>query len=448
MTEKRGSGYAIVLAAAFVLWVPVALFGAQGYSGLMGLTAIGAAFFAPLLRTNLVVFPVLALALWSAASTLWSPEGGTMVAGALGQGTFNVDSASIRILLTVLAGTLTLAAAQRIPEGSGRMSLYVVTAMMALHGILTLIAGVFPQLALDSYAPFSDRLTEAPQNILRSANAYLLGLPILLGAACAFTGRAMVGVCLGILAASFTAFLYIGSDVAVLGIVTIAVSIGAVMIFLHNGFRILLAGISAIILISPILLGVGGAALNKSDAPLPCSVQSRIWAWQLTNEKMLEKPVTGHGIEASKEWRETFGDRPDLLNELDQKCRTDEAAWEFYRILPGHPHNMGIQLWGETGLVGVLLAILSLLVIGWKLPKPGDMSLQTRVAAASLIGASFALFSLSYSIWNEAFWATIGIAAAGVILLDRATRERAQLNSEEPDAGEDFEEDDEFLVER
>ena len=43
MSQARGSGYAVVLAAAFVLWVPVALFGAQGYSGLIGLTGIAAA---------------------------------------------------------------------------------------------------------------------------------------------------------------------------------------------------------------------------------------------------------------------------------------------------------------------------------------------------------------------------------------------------------------------
>lgn len=427
MTEKRGSGYAIVLAAAFVLWVPVALFGAQGYSGLIGLTAIAAAFFAPLLRTNVVVFPVLALAIWSAASTLWSPEGGTMVAGALGKGNFNVDSAAVRILLTVLAGTLTLAAARRVPAGSGRLSFYVVAGMLALHGILTLTAGLLPEVALDSYAPFSDRRTEAPQNILRSANAFLLGLPILLGAACAFAGRAMVGVCLAILAVSFMAFLYVGSDVALLGIVTISVSIGAALIFLHSGFRILLAGISAIILISPVLLGYGGAALSRTDVPLPSSVQSRVWAWQLTMEKTAERPLTGHGIEASKEWRETFGDNPELLRQMIERTGIDDGRWEVYRILPGHPHNMGIQLWAETGFIGVCLAILSLLVIGWKLPKPGEMELQTRIATASLIGASFALFSLSYSVWNEAFWATIGLAAAGVILMDRATRPAAAL---------------------
>jgi O-antigen ligase len=421
MARTRGSGYAIVLAAAFVLWVPVGLFGAQGYSGLIGLTAIAAAFFAPLLRTNLVFLTVLALAVWSALSSLWSPESGVIVAGALDEGNFHVDAAGIRILLTVLAGTLTLAAALRIPAGAGRRSLYVVTAMLVVHGLLTLTMGLLPDVALDAYAPFSDRTGEAPQNILRNANAFLLAIPILLGVVCAYAGRATVAACLAILAASFTAFLHVGSDVALLGIVAIAISIGLVMIFLHTGFRILLVGISAVIIISPLLLGVGGAVLAKTDLPLPCSVQSRVWAWQLTADNILDRPLTGHGIEASKEWRETFGDRPDLLREVDQNCRTDDAAWEVYRILPGHPHNMGLQMWAEIGFIGVVLGVLSLLTLGWRLPKPGDLPLQTRIATASLIGASFALFSLSYSVWNEAFWATIAVAAAGVILVHRAS---------------------------
>lgn len=428
MTQARAGGYAIVLAAAFVLWVPVALFGAQGYTALVGLTAIAAAFYAPLKRTNLMVLSVLALAVWSAASSVWSPETGAIMAGTLSDGNWTVDAAGIRMVLTVIAGALTLAAAARIPFDAGRKALLVVGAMLSIHGLLTLAMGLMPELTLDAYAPLSNRVTEAPQNILRSANAFVLGLPILLGLAAAFTGKSRVPVCVGLLAVAFVAFLLIGSDVALLGVIAMAIAIGVVMIFVHLGYRILVVAVSVLILISPIVLGVGAAAVAKTDAPLPCSVQSRVWAWQLTAEKIMERPVTGHGIEASKEWRDTFGDRPELLREVDQKCRTGDADWEVYRILPGHPHNMGLQLWAETGLIGVSLAIFALLTIGWRLPRPGDLNIPTRIAVASLIGGSFALFSLSYSIWNEAFWATVAIAAAGVILLDRVTRSSDKLD--------------------
>ena len=421
MTQGRGAGFAVVLAIAFVLWLPVAVFGSQGYSALIGLTAIAAAFFAPLRRFNLIVVSLFALAIWSAASSLWSAETGTIINGALSEGTMNVDAAGLRILLTVLASTLTIAAALRIPYGAGRKSLLVVGCMLGLHGLVTVLMGLLPELTLDLYSPMSDRVKEAPQNILRSANAFVLGLPILIGLAAAFAGRATVAACVALLTVAFVAFLMIGTDVALLGVICMAVAIGVVLIFVHHGFRVLMIAISAFIFLSPLILGVGAAALTRTDMPMPCSVQSRVWAWNLTSEKIQERPITGHGIEASKEWRDTFGDRPELLREVDQKCRTDNADWEVYRILPGHPHNMGLQIWAETGIIGVILAIASLIIIGNRLPRPGDVDIPTRIAIASLIGGSFALFSLSYSVWNEAFWATIALASAGVILLDRVT---------------------------
>jgi O-antigen ligase len=153
--------------------------------------------------------------------------------------------------------------------------------------------------------------------------------------------------------------------------------------------------------------------------PLPSSVQSRVWAWQLTTEKIAERPITGHGIEASKEWRETFGDHPDLLEQMVARTGIDDGRWDVYRILPGHPHNMGLQIWAETGLIGALLVIALLLLIGWRLPAPAALPLSTSVAIAALGAASFSLFSLSYSVWNEAFWATVVLAAAGVILVHK-----------------------------
>ncbi|MGB3627212.1 MAG: O-antigen ligase family protein [Henriciella sp.] len=419
MTKTSGFSYAVVLAAAFVLWVPVALFGTQGFSALLGLAAIPAAFFAPLKRTNIIALAVALLALWATATSLWSAENTAIVAGDLAHGNFNVDAAAIRILLTVLAGTLVLAAALRLEPSRGQIAVYVMLAMLAIHGGLTLAMALLPEVALDAYAPFSDRDREAPQNILRSANAFLLGLPVLLGAACLLPKRAPGLVVTALLAASFLAFYLVGSDVAWIGILLIAVALGVIHLLPKSGFKALFAVIAAFVLASPVILGFGGAAVSDAGMPLPSSVQSRVWAWQLTTDKILERPLTGHGIEASKEWRETFGDRPDLMDQMIERTGIDDGRWKVYRILPGHPHNMGLQLWAETGFIGIVLALISLLAIGWSLPPPAALPSATRIAAAGLTAASFALFSLSYSVWNEAFWATVALAAAGILLLSR-----------------------------
>lgn len=422
MTERRGLDYAVVLAAAFVLWIPVALFGTQGFSALLGLAAIPAAFFAPLKKTNRIVVAIALLAVWATASSLWSAESTRIIAGNLSHGDFNVDAAGIRILLTTLAGILVIGAALRLPEAGGRRAVYVMLAALAVHGVLTLLMGLLKDVALDAYAPFSDREKEAPQNILRTANAFLLGLPVLVGAACALPDRFRRATLAGLLVLPAIAFVMIGSDVAFLGVCLMLVAIGVVTIWPRGGFKILFTAISMLILASPIVLGVGGKAISNAGVPLPSSVQSRVWAWELTTEKILERPITGHGIEASKEWRETFADRPVLLKEMIDRTGIDDGRWQVYRILPGHPHNMGLQLWAETGLVGVCLAILALLSIGWRLPAPGSLADTERVAIAAMVGASFSLFSLSYSVWNEAFWATVALAIAGIILMSRRLR--------------------------
>ncbi|MEM5515914.1 O-antigen ligase family protein [Henriciella sp. AS95] len=423
MTIPRGISYAVVLAAAFILWTPVALAGTQGFSALLGLAAIPAVLFAPLKKVNKITIAVALIALWATVSSAWSEESSAIVGGTLTKGTFNIGAAAIRIALTALAGVLVISAALRIKPSGDRIALFVMLGCLIIHAAWTLAMAFAPDWILSLYAPFSDVEKEAPQNMLRSTNAFLLGLPILLGAVCALPDKVHLPSIVAILLASVIVFVMIGSDVAWIGVVLVAVAIGLVIVAARTGFKVLFASISAFIFLSPLVLGVGGAAISNAGVPLPSSVQSRVWAWQLTTEKIAERPITGHGIEASKEWRETFGDRPVLLKQMVARTGIDDGRWSVYRILPGHPHNMGLQIWAETGLIGVMLSIGLLLLIGWSLPAPASMPLSSRIATASLTAASFALFSLSYSVWNEAFWATVVLAAAGVILLHKRVGE-------------------------
>ena len=56
-----------------------------------------------------------------------------------------------------------------------------------------------------------------------------------------------------------------------------------------------------------------------------------------------------------------------------------------------------------------------------------SISSRTRVLliSAGLLAAAVSLFSFSYSVWNEAFWATLALSVAGLVLLSR--RERSSL---------------------
>ena len=419
MSESRGFSYAVVLAAAFTLWIPVAVFGAGGYSPLLALAAIPAFFYVRVRSgLNRLAGATLLLVIWAAISSVWSEESRQLMSGSLSGGNFSINAAGLRMILTAIAAILVIRACQRVEVRPVRAAVWII-AMIVLHGIVMLLMGLFPETTLDLYAPHSDRVREAPQNILRSANALFLAMPVLIGASWTLPRPyryAAAGLTVGV--GTLILFL-LRSDVALLGMALVGLACLCVVLFRRNGFRILLGTVAVAIIASPIVLSAAAPVLVESELPLPASTKSRIFAWSLAAEKVRERPITGHGIESSKEWRETFADKPDLLKLMQQSTDLTDIPWDKYRILPGHPHNMGLQLWAETGLVGVALACVVLLLLALALPPPSALGLATSLAAAGLIGASFSLFSLSYSLWNEAFWAMVALVAAAIIIVDR-----------------------------
>lgn len=422
MTESRGFSYAIVLAVAFSLWIPVALFGAGGYSALLALAAIPAAFFVRYRSFTRLALAVIALMVWAGFSSLWSAETDQIMSGDLAEGDFGINAAGLRMLLTALAGILVIGACVRIRPPS-RFSTGFVLIVIFLHGISMLLMGIFPETALGLYAPFSDPVKEAPQNILRSANAFFLAMPVLVGATWFLPKpwRYIAATCA--FGLGFMTFLLLRSDVALLGSLLVMLACGTVFLFRRSGFHILLGLVGLAIIASPLALSAAAPIAVKSELSLPSSTKSRIFAWSLASKKVQERPLIGHGIEASKEWRETFADEPELLELMRQSTDMTDIPWEQYRILPGHPHNMGLQLWAETGLVGVVLACTVLLLLALALPPPSSLGMPVSLAVSGLIASAFSLFSLSYSLWNEAFWATVALVAAALILLSRMKHE-------------------------
>ncbi len=93
--------------------------------------------------------------------------------------------------------------------------------------------------------------------------------------------------------------------------------------------------------------------------------------------------------------------------------------------MPGHPHNMALQIWAETGLIGAVLVGFALVLLGFRLPQPDQMREDVRYAIAGVTGVALSLFSFAYNMWNEAFWSTVVLAAVAIILL--AKRQRVSL---------------------
>ena len=62
--------------------------------------------------------------------------------------------------------------------------------------------------------------------------------------------------------------------------------------------------------------------------------------WSFSKEKILERPLFGHGIFSSRD----IGDQYKILNNDDK----------ILSAIPLHPHNSILQLWLELGVIGII----------------------------------------------------------------------------------------------
>lgn len=413
----RGMSYAPFLAAAYLLWPVMGLLGGQGYAPLLALAALPALFVArPGLKPAWPLLAVTALVAWAIVSETWSPASRGLASGSLLEGDFAVRSAALRIALTLVFAAVFMAGALKIQPGRAGVSARLMLGAFTVQGLLVVLSVALADRVLPLiYGDHPQRIGEGIQNISRNANAFALVLPVLAAYLGARRGIAWKALALLVILISVAAFVRADASAAMIGGLLMLLAFGIVRLFPRNGLRTLFLTVAAYIALAPVLIGGIIRVLSAAGVTLPGSFQSRVWSWEVVIGKIREAPLAGHGIEASKTWRETYADHPDWLARLPE-------FWTTYPVVPGHPHNMALQLWGETGAIGALLAALSVVLIGLRLPPADEIRTDVRYAAAGMLAVAVCLFSFSYSLWNEAFWASLVLAAGSLILLSRRQR--------------------------
>lgn len=140
--------------------------------------------------------------------------------------------------------------------------------------------------------------------------------------------------------------------------------------------------------------------------------QHRINIWRFVASLIEERPIIGHGFEAS---------RPIGAEENRYYLETKEIlGGSRFRIrLPLHPHNNPMQIWLELGFVGILfyLGILFGIVrIIWTWRGPPIWSAALGASMASYLTVS----SLSFGVWQNWWIATAWLTAGALVLSRRA----------------------------
>lgn len=128
----------------------------------------------------------------------------------------------------------------------------------------------------------------------------------------------------------------------------------------------------------------------------PWEIHHRLWIWEFSSKKFLEKPLLGWGMDSSRsipEGRENL------------QVQSVEGAEK----LPLHPHNVFMQIWLEFGFAGYSLLALLLSAIGRQLSRIEGRSEQAT-ATAMFVTVLF-LESVSYGVWQSKWLALIVLAA-------------------------------------
>jgi exopolysaccharide production protein ExoQ len=172
-----------------------------------------------------------------------------------------------------------------------------------------------------------------------------------------------------------------------LGIATGLATLGLVYCFGRRAV-ILIGSLCIALILSAPLLALG--SLSPQSWPvvagrLKLSAVHRLYIWQFVAERVWEQPLFGWGFDAS-------GQIPggDALTPIGVPS------------ISVHPHNAALQIWLELGAVGAALSALLIAATVLKLARP-DVDRFAQATATAAIATSFAVASLSFSIW-QSWW--------------------------------------------
>ncbi|MAK59924.1 MAG: hypothetical protein CMK09_02990 [Ponticaulis sp.] len=199
----------------------------------------------------------------------------------------------------------------------------------------------------------------------------------------------------------------IDTEAALLALAAISVTLVLAQIFGRKLFSWFAYATAALTVLMPAFLYGLLQVVDPKTAGVSLSAQSRLDGYAYLLNKIFEKPFLGWGVRASASWTETRMMNVPGVGEVE------------FPIVAGHPHNYAMELWAETGLVGVLLAAIAIILLGRRLSKTSNTRPEIVSASLSLWTGALVLMMVSYSVWNDAFWAGIAFTASIILAISK-----------------------------
>lgn len=359
------------------------------------------------LRPRIYVGALLLFLAYAGVSATWSPREIVLLEFDFVAMKFAVRSEMIRLGLLVLAIGGLMAAASRMSE-AGRRRLAVVSQAMFLVqiGVLVLLA-LFENQALELFSGFMPESGEGVQNISRNSLIMALAVPFLLiglSEGRARTSAAVIGTVV-IALASFV-LVFRGVHAGLLAMAAAAVCMLVIRLMPRSGFKLIGVLIAILIMSAPWTFGFLSQGANFATAD--DSITYRAAIWQRVIELINEDPLRGHGL--------------GVLRTIREPIAAGVFTGEF--TIPNHSHNMTLQLWAETGAIGAGFLSLAIMMAGWRMP-PADRMGLSAFRAAALVGSVTSIACVSFDLWNEWWWAVVGLLAVLAVASPREARVQA-----------------------
>lgn len=138
------------------------------------------------------------------------------------------------------------------------------------------------------------------------------------------------------------------------------------------------------------------------------SAQHRLVIWRFVSERIMEKPLTGWGLDSARAM-------PGGKDQVQLHVRTCQApCFRLGEQLPLHPHNLALQLWLELGLVGAALGAVAVFGLFWAIAA-WPLSRWDRALLAAQASTGLVISGLSYGAWQT--WWLSALALAGALSL-------------------------------
>lgn len=324
---------------------------------------------------------------------------GPLILGALGC-LWSIDPANsldrlkdMALVLLPLLLLLSLPGPQFQNDARGQIILFSAYALAGLLLILDLYGGM-PVYHLIRGIPFETHVLPDKHN--RAVAIFVLISPIVFRFLYQSTSR-YKPVFLAGLSALFLAVVF-GTNSQSAQLAAILMILAALLFSGHRpwGYLILFILLSVCIIGMPFIAPWVFDHLANNIAAMPFIGEgagyggARIEIWDYVSRYALQRPLLGHGIEASR-----------IIDNFDSK----EIFQNGTSIL--HPHNFALQLWLEFGLLGALLGCMACGYVIYRIFK-NSLQIQRSTGFATFIGLlTFAGFA--YGMWQSWWLGFIGL---------------------------------------